>query len=88
MPKNDWGSDSKAAVSAHVNARRVHDFYNDVLQRNGIDDARMVFVSVVNVTYGGRGRDARLAQRGWTQRKDVVRPERRCGRGGSSACSP
>jgi bacillolysin len=49
---NDWGPANKAAVSAHVNAMRVHDFYKSVLQRNGIDDSGMDLVSIVNSTYG------------------------------------
>jgi Zn-dependent metalloprotease len=52
---NDWGSTNKAAVSAHVNAMRVHDFYKSVLQRNGIDDGGMDLISVVNSTYGQPG---------------------------------
>jgi len=49
---NDWGTTNKAAVSAHVNAMRVHVFYKSVLERNGIDDAGMDLVSIVNSTYG------------------------------------
>ncbi len=37
-----------AAVSAHVNATRVYNFYRDVLVRNGIDDKGMQLVSYVN----------------------------------------
>jgi bacillolysin/neutral peptidase B len=40
-----------AAVSAHVNAMRVQQFFNDVLGRHGIDDKGMELVSVVNCTY-------------------------------------
>lgn len=47
----DWEDTNSAAVSAHVNAHRVYDFYNEVLQRRGIDDNRMEFISVVNCTY-------------------------------------
>jgi bacillolysin len=54
---NDWQGTHKAAVSAHTNAMRVWDFYNDVLQRRGVDDGGMVLVSVVNATYGRVGND-------------------------------
>jgi Zn-dependent metalloprotease len=47
----DLGATSKAAVSAHVNAMRVYDFYKDVLKRDGVDDKGMDLVSVVNCTY-------------------------------------
>jgi len=47
----NFGAAVKSAVSAHVNAMRVHDFYKSVLQRDGIDDKGMDLVSVVNVTY-------------------------------------
>jgi neutral peptidase B len=47
----DWGEASRAAVSAHVNATRVFNFYNSVLQRDGIDDKGMELVSIVNCTY-------------------------------------
>lgn len=55
----NWVGSNRAAVTAHVNAQRVHDFYKGVLQRNGIDDAGMTLVSVVNCTWqpapGARG---------------------------------
>jgi bacillolysin len=47
----NFGAVVKAAISAHVNAMRVHDFYKSVLQRDGIDDKGMDLVSVVNCTY-------------------------------------
>jgi len=47
----DFASTNTAAVSAHVNAMRVFDFFNDVLKRKGVDDAGMELVSVVNCTY-------------------------------------
>ncbi len=47
----DFGTDSTAGVSAHSNATRVFDFFNNVLKRNGIDDKGMIIVSLVNVTY-------------------------------------
>jgi Zn-dependent metalloprotease len=43
------------AVSAHVNAARVHDFYNSVFMRDGVDDKGMDLVSVVNCTYKNTG---------------------------------
>jgi len=47
----DFQSINTAAVSAHVNAQRVFDFYNDTLKRDGVDDKGMELVSVVNCTY-------------------------------------
>ncbi len=46
----DYGTTNRAAVSAHVNAARVQDFYKTVLQRDGIDDKGMELRSLVNVT--------------------------------------
>ena len=43
-------NDKSAAVSAHVNASRVYDFYKSVLIRDGIDDKGMDLVSIVNCT--------------------------------------
>jgi Zn-dependent metalloprotease len=51
----DLGSQFKAAVSAHANATRVHDFYNSVLHRDGIDDQDMDLVSVINCFYSMHG---------------------------------
>lgn len=47
----DLATAHRAAVSAFVNAKRVQDFYKTVLGRDGIDDAGMELVSVVNCTY-------------------------------------
>lgn len=47
---SDYGTTNRAAVSAHVNATRVQDFYKVVLQRDGIDDKGMDLISLVNVT--------------------------------------
>lgn len=47
---SDFGTTNRAAVSAHVNATRVLDFYKSVLQRDGIDDQGMAIRSIVNVT--------------------------------------
>src|SRR5262249_7704916 len=51
QPSNAWGSKNRAAVSAHVHATRVYDFYKSVLFRDGIDDKGMDLVSIVNCTY-------------------------------------
>ena len=45
--------DNRAAVSAHVNATNVHDFYEAVLHRSGIDGRGMNLESVVNCTKTG-----------------------------------
>lgn len=47
----DFAKNNTAAVSAHVNATRVFDFFNDVLKRDGVDDKGMELVSIVNTTY-------------------------------------
>lgn len=47
----DFVGTNRGAVSAHLNAMRVHDFYKGVLMRDGIDDKGMDLVSVVNCTY-------------------------------------
>src|SRR3954467_265444 len=47
----NFAGTSTAAVSAHVNAARVYDFFNDVLKRDSVDDKGMELVSVVNCTY-------------------------------------
>jgi bacillolysin len=44
-------STNTAAVSAHVNATKVYDFYKSVLMRDSIDGKGMVLESVVNCTY-------------------------------------
>ena len=58
FPKNpirsqtaDWAQTNKAAISAHIHAMKVYDFYKSVLMRDGIDDQGMDLVSVVNCTY-------------------------------------
>ncbi|HEY0141326.1 MAG TPA: M4 family metallopeptidase [Thermoanaerobaculia bacterium] len=50
-PSFDFQNLNTAAVSAHANAMRVFDFYNDVLKRDGVDDRGMELVSIVNCTY-------------------------------------
>jgi Zn-dependent metalloprotease len=47
---SDLGDACKGVVSAHVNSTKVYDFYRGVLQRDGIDDAGMDLINVVNVT--------------------------------------
>jgi bacillolysin/neutral peptidase B len=47
---SDWAATNRAAVSAHVNAMRVLDFYKGELKRDGIDGKGMELVSIVNVT--------------------------------------
>ena len=47
----DFQTTAKAAVSAHVNATKVYDFYKSVLQRDGIDNKGMTLTNVVNCTY-------------------------------------
>lgn len=48
---NNWQATNKAAVSAHVNATKVYNFYKSVLLRDSIDDKGMDLVSIVNCTY-------------------------------------
>ena len=48
---NDWQETNKAAISAHVHATKVYNFFKSVLLRDGIDDKGMDLVSVVNCTY-------------------------------------
>lgn len=48
---SDFEGSNRAAVSAHVNASRVQDFYRLVLQRDGIDDQGTNLISQVNTTY-------------------------------------
>jgi bacillolysin/neutral peptidase B len=47
----DLQSSNTAAVSAHVNATKVYDFYKSVLMRDSIDGKGMVLESVVKCTY-------------------------------------
>ena len=46
-----WADHNRAAVSAHVNATKVYQFYKAVLSRDSIDDKGMDLVSIVNCTY-------------------------------------
>ncbi|MER6408064.1 M4 family metallopeptidase [Streptomyces viridosporus] len=54
-PQADFGAGHRAGVSAQVNAERVEQFYRDQLYRNGIDDADMDLVSMVNCIYRRHG---------------------------------
>lgn len=48
---SNWTDTNQAAVSAHLNATRVYDFYKSELKRDSIDDKGMELISVVNCTY-------------------------------------
>lgn len=65
----DYGTTNRAAVSAHLNASRVQDFYKLVLQRDGIDDKGMDLVSLVNVTAASMQSPPSLLNAFWWQRK-------------------
>lgn len=47
-PSGDWSRSNPAAISAHVNAAIVYDFYNAVLHHTSIDDKGSEIVSFVN----------------------------------------
>ena len=51
---NNWAGANRAAISAHVNATRVYDFYKSELKRDGIDNKGMELVSVVNCAHPAR----------------------------------
>lgn len=68
-PSADFGTTNPAAVSAHVNASRVQDFYKLVLQRDGIDDQGMALISLVNVTDPSQEPPPSLLNAFWYQRK-------------------
>lgn len=68
-PSNDYGTANRAAVSAHVNASRVQDFYKVVLQRDGIDDKGMELLSLVNVTSTSMGQPPALLNAFWWRNK-------------------
>lgn len=46
----DFSQVNPAAISAHVNAARVWDFYNSILQRKSVDDEGMELISLVGCT--------------------------------------
>jgi bacillolysin len=66
---SDYGTTNRAAVSAHLNASRVQDFYKLVLQRDGIDDKGMELISLVNVTAASMQPPPTLLNAFWYQRK-------------------
>ncbi|MGH3785136.1 MAG: M4 family metallopeptidase [Pseudonocardiaceae bacterium] len=66
---SDYGTTNRAAVSAHLNASRVQDFYRLVLQRDGIDDKGMDLISLVNVTAASMQSPPSLLNAFWWQRK-------------------
>jgi bacillolysin len=66
---SDYGTTNRAAVSAHVNAARVQDFYKGVLQRDGIDNNGMDLISLVNVTAASMQSPPSLLNAFWAQRK-------------------
>jgi Zn-dependent metalloprotease len=48
---SDFSTTNRGGISAHVNACRVLEFYQSVLQRDSIDDKGMAIISRVNVTW-------------------------------------
>lgn len=68
-PQADFGDDHRAGVSAHVNAERVERFYRDKLYRNGIDDADMDLISMVNCTYHEDGPGPEWFNAVWFKRR-------------------
>jgi bacillolysin len=64
-----FGATNRAAVSAHLNASRVQDFYKLVLQRDGIDDQGMTLISLVNVTAASMEPPPGLLNAFWYQRR-------------------
>lgn len=79
-PSSDFGTSNRAAVSAHVNASRVQDFYRLILQRDGIDDQGMELISQVNVTAASMETPPSLLNAFWFQRKMWYGQIRRGGR--------
>jgi bacillolysin len=66
---SNYGTTNRAAISAHLNASRVQDFYKVVLQRDGIDDKGMDLISLVNVTAARMQPAPSLLNAFWFQRK-------------------
>jgi bacillolysin len=64
-----FGATNRAAVSAHLNASRVQDFYKVILQRDGIDDQGMTLISLVNVTAASMETPPSLLNAFWFQRR-------------------
>jgi bacillolysin len=65
----DWGDTARAAISAHVNAARVLDFYESVLHRDGVDGRGMPLVSMVNCRYQPVGTDQTWRNAVWFQNR-------------------
>ncbi|MCK8674944.1 M4 family metallopeptidase [Rhodococcus sp. HM1] len=68
-PTSDFGTTNRAAVSAHLNASRVQDFYKVVLQRDGIDDKGMDLISLVNATAASMEPPPTLLNAFWWKRR-------------------
>jgi Zn-dependent metalloprotease len=66
---SNFAATNRAAVSAHVNASRVQDFYKVVLQRDGIDDMGMDLISQVNLTWARRETPPSLKNAFWFRHK-------------------
>jgi len=66
---SDYGTTNRAAVSAHLNAARVQDFYKSVLQRDGIDDRGMDLISLVNATAARMQEPPALLNAFWWQQR-------------------
>jgi len=76
----DFAATNRAAVSAHLNASRVQDFYKLVLQRDGIDDLGMDLISQVNTTWARQEPPPSLLNAFWYQRKMWYGQIKRSGR--------
>jgi bacillolysin len=63
-PTTSWGQANPAAVTAHVNAATVHDFFETFLHRQGVDGMQMSLDSVVNCS--DRNGSADFMQAYWT----------------------
>jgi bacillolysin len=66
---SDYSTANRAAVSAHLNASRVQDFYKLVLQRDGIDDQGMNLISLVNTTAASMETPPSLLNAFWWQQR-------------------
>lgn len=68
-PSVDFADGARAAVSAHVHAGLVQDYYRSVLKRNGIDDQGMTLVSLVNCCYSPQQPPPELLNAFWYDHK-------------------
>ncbi len=75
-----YGTTNRTAVSAHLNACRVQDFYKVILQRDGIDDRGMTLVSQVNTTASSMEAPPTLLNAFWWDKKMWYGQFRRDGR--------